>query len=104
MRAGDIGRAQAAADALELDALLEHNAARPSGASTALLDELVALLSGARSVEESGARALALSVSEAPEPAVIVPPDAYADMDAPDDGGAAYDTLRHYLEGEPGVA
>ena len=49
VRAGDIGRARAAADALELDALVERSAGVDSGGSRRMLEDLVAMLGAAQS-------------------------------------------------------
>lgn len=103
VRAGDILRAQAAADALELDALVEQNAPRRPGASAALVDELMALLSAAQMREEPPARPAMRERESAPPPAAFVRGDPYGEDEAPDDGGAAYDTLRRHLEGESGA-
>ena len=81
VRAGDLSRAQAAADALEMEVLVERSAGRRPGAPTPRLDDLGALFSAAQSPEESAVA----------EPA----PQA-------EDGGAAYDTLTQYLDGEAG--
>ena len=91
VRAGDIQLAQAAADALEMEVLVERSAGRPAP----LLDELGARFGAAPSQDEGAARLaareLAADFQSAAEPA----PDPEAAP--PDDGGAAYETLTQYL-------
>lgn len=97
VRAGDINRAQAAADALEMEVLVERSAGRRPGAAAHMLDDLGALFNAAQSHDEDAARAaaqeLALDLKGAAAPA----PD--PQIAQPDDGGAAYDTLTQYLGG-----
>jgi len=109
VRAGDLTRAQAAADALEMDVLVERSAGRRAGeaASTHMLDDLSRLIGAAQSRDENAARAAALvlateyrgaqgaAASERREP----PPDPYAKSET-DAGGAAYDTLAHYFDAD----
>ncbi len=105
VRAGDIGRAQSAADALELDALVERNVGRRSGGSAAMLGDLVAMLGAAQSRDETAARVAARDLANdfqtVVAPAAFVPRDPYADE--AEDGGAAYETLTQYLDGEAGA-
>ena len=95
VRAGDINRAQAAADALEMEVLVEHSAGRRPGAAAHGLDDLGALLSAAQSHDEAAARlaaeGLAADFQNIAEPASDAPVAQF------DDGGAAYDTLTQYL-------
>jgi hypothetical protein len=98
VRSGDISRAQAAADALELDALVERNVARRPGGSVAMLDDLVAMLSAAQSRDEGAARLAAKGLAGDFQNAVA-PPSGGAYAEAAEDGGAAYDTLASYLGG-----
>jgi hypothetical protein len=93
VRDGDIRRAQAAADALELDAMAERNVGRRPAGSAALLGDLVATL-GAAGLRDDGAARLA--------PAAVVERDPYADEG--EDGGAAYETLTQYLDREADAA
>ena len=103
VRAGDLGRAQAAADALALDALVELSAGMGAGGLAALLGDLVSHLATPILRDDdaglAAARALAddLHAATSDTPA----PDPYADD--VDDGQAAYDTLAHYREGDPGA-
>src|SRR5579863_9775922 len=100
VRAGDITRAQSAADALELDALVERNGGRRSGGSAAMLGDLVALLGAAQSRNEGAARLAArdLAGDFALAPAPRTPREPY--RGSAEDGGAAYETLAHYLDDE----
>ena len=95
VRAGDINRAQAAADALEMEVLVERSASRRPGAATPMLDDLGALLSAAQSHDETAARlaaeGLAADFQNIAGPASDAPAPQF------DDGGAAYDTLTQYL-------
>lgn len=104
VRTGDISRAQAAADALELDALVEHNVGRRSSGSAAMLADLVALLGAAQLRDETAARIAAKELADdfqsAVAPPIAAARDPYAEEAA--DGGAAYDTLTHFLDGEAG--
>ncbi len=104
VRTGDIARAQAAADALELDALVERSVGRRSGGSSAMLTDLVALLGAAQTRDETAARAaakeLADEIQSVVSTAFMTPRDPYAEDAA--DGGAAYDTLTQYLDGAAG--
>jgi hypothetical protein len=104
VRAGDIARAQSAADALELDALVDRNIARRSGGSAAMLGDLVALLGAAQSRDETAARVAAKDLADDLQSVVALP--AYALRDphavAAEDAGAAYDTLTQYLDGGSG--
>jgi hypothetical protein len=85
VRAGDLSRAQAAADALEMEVLVERSAGRRPGVDANRLDDLGALFSAAPSRDENAA-------SLAADP-----------LTAPlDDGGAAYETLTQYLDGGAG--
>jgi hypothetical protein len=87
VRAGDIIRAQAAADALEMEVLVERSAGRRPGVAANRLDDLSALFGAAQSRDQDAARAASLA----------------ADPAAPlDDGGAAYETLTQYLDGGAG--
>ena len=115
VRAGDIERAQAAADALEMEALVERSAGRRPGAAASerMLDDLGRLFSAGRARDEGAARAaaseLATEVYSAfarPRPSVpfAEPPTAEAVAPDGDDGGAAYETLAHYLDGDPEAA
>jgi hypothetical protein len=109
VRAGDLTRAQAAADALEMEVLVERSAGRRAAepASSAMLDNLSRLIGAAQSRDENAARAAALILATeyrgaqsapAPEP----PPDPYAVAET-DAGGAAYDTLSHYFDADARV-
>jgi len=112
VRAGDLTRAQSAADALEMEVLVEHSAGRRAGegASSHMLDNLSRLIGAAQSRDGNAARAAALilssqyrsgqsgAVSERREP----PPDPYAQAET-DAGGAAYDTLTHYFDADARV-
>ncbi len=86
VRAGDLSRAQAAADALEMEVLVERSAGRRPGSAAHVFEGL-----GAASprVETEG------NTSDPPAAA-------YAPEASLDDGGAAYETLTQYLEGEAG--
>ena len=112
VRAGDLSRAQAAADALEMEVLVERSAGRRGGepASAHMLDNLSALIGAAQSRDENAARAAALVLATeyrgaqgapASEPSGP-PPDPYAVAEA-DTGGAAYDTLAHYFDADARV-
>ena len=109
VRAGDLSRAQAAADALEMEVLVERSAGR-RGAEPALIDDLSRLIGAAQSRDEraarEAARALALDFSNAPGSAAHArsepPPDPYAGSET-DSGGAAYDTLAHYFDADARV-
>jgi hypothetical protein len=105
VRAGDILRAQAAADALELDALVERNAVRRPGDCAPLLDDLVGQLAASQASGQTAARVAARELAGEFDPGLspIALPDAYAEAEPPDDGGAVYDTLRHYLGDGPGA-
>jgi hypothetical protein len=112
VRAGDLTRAQGAADALEMEVLVERSAGRRGGepASAHMLDNLSALIGAAQSRDENAARAAALVLATeyrgaqgapASEPSGP-PPDPYAVAEA-DTGGAAYDTLAHYFDADARV-
>jgi len=106
VRAGNLERARAAADALELEVLVESSA----GASAApgepnMLDDLRHLLSAAQSGDEAAARAAAQDLARdvkqtldkprgAPDPAAT---PAEPELDAT---GAAYDALVAYIGGD----
>jgi hypothetical protein len=96
VRAGDINRAQAAADALEMEVLVERSASRRSGAAAQMLDDLGALFTAAQSHDESAARVAAQELAADFPDAASPAPD--PKVPQPDDGGAAYDTLRQYLD------
>jgi hypothetical protein len=126
VRSGDLPRAQAAADALEMEVLVERSAA-PHGesASGRVLGGLGRLIGAAQSRHETAARAaakdlaakdlaakdlaakdLAAELRGAPARALAPPeppPDPYAGHEA-DVGGAAYDTLAHYFDAETPAA
>jgi hypothetical protein len=104
VRSGDLPRAQAAADALEMEVLVERSAGRRGEASPPhMLDDLGRLL-GAAPTPDDGAAAKPPAAEFAPPtaPAAAPPPDPYAEHDA-DAGGAAYDTLSHYFDDEARV-
>jgi len=86
VRAGDLSRAQAAADALEMEVLVERSAGRRPGSAAHVFEGL-----GAASprVETEG------NTSDPPAAA-------YAPEASLDDGGVAYETLTQYLEGDAG--
>jgi hypothetical protein len=124
VRSGDLTRAQAAADALEMEVLVERSAGRSGeSASAHMLDDLGRLFGAVQSRDETAARAAAKNLaaelqgattppppasappppaSAPPPPASAPPPDPYAETDA-DAGGAAYDTLAHYFDAEARV-
>jgi len=95
VRAGDINRAQAAADALEMELLVERSAGRRSGAAAQMFDDLGALFSAAQSHDEDAARFAAQELAADIQSAAAPDPQA----PQPDDGGAAYETLTQYLGG-----
>ncbi len=59
VRAGDIARAQAAADALEMEALVERSAGRRRGPAEPALEDLGALFGASQSPDEMAAGAAA---------------------------------------------
>ena len=102
VRAGDLPRAQSAADALEMDVLVERNAGRRP-ADAHLLDDLGRLLGAAHCHDEDAARAAARDLADEfrhvlalPKP----PPDPYARALEPETGGAAYETLAHFFDAD----
>jgi hypothetical protein len=107
VRSGDLPRAQAAANALEMEVLVERSAGRHAeAASTHRLDDIGRLLGAVQSRDEVAARAVAKDLAAEfrapPAPATAPaepppPPDPYAEADI---GGAAYDTLAHYFDAE----
>jgi hypothetical protein len=102
VRAGNLERARAAADALELEIMVESSA-RPPGRPNMLVD-LKHLLSAAQSGDETAARAAAQDLARDVKQTLDTPrgfpaqdaPDA-PDLDAT---GAAYDALVAYIDGD----
>jgi hypothetical protein len=103
VRAGDLGRAQAAADALALDALVELSAGMGAGGLAALLGELVSHLAAPISRDDDAGLAAAHALADDLHAVAsgAPGPDPYADEI--DDGQAAYDTLAHFREDDPGA-
>lgn len=97
VRAGDLTRAQSAADALEMDVLVERNSGRRP-AESSLLDDLGRLFGAAHSRDEAGARAAAGRLAGEFRH-VLAPPVALA-TEAREPGAAAYETLAHYFDAE----
>jgi hypothetical protein len=100
VRAGDLSRAQAAADALEMEVLVERSAGRRPGPAAAMLDDLGALFSAVQSRDENAARAAAHGLAADFQSAANPAPEPQTAQ--PEDGGAAYDTLTQYLDGGAG--
>jgi hypothetical protein len=98
VRAGDINRARAAADALEMEVLVERSAGHRPDAQANMLDDLAALLDAAQSRDESAARVAPKELA-ADFQSAVAPQESFAETARPDDGGAAYDTLTQYLGG-----
>ena len=113
VRAGDLERARAAADALQMELMVERSAGGHSAEPRRpnMLGDLGRLLSAARSGDEGAARAAAKELArdvkialDPPHPpaeetvaAALPPAAAIADPEA---AGAAYDTLMSYSDGE----
>ena len=100
VRAGDLSRAQAAADALEMEVLVERSAGRRPGPAAHVFDDLGALFSAAQSRDENAARVAAQGLAADFQSAASPAPDPRPPQ--PEDGGAAYDTLTQYLDGDAG--
>jgi hypothetical protein len=100
VRAGDINRARSAADALETDVLVERSAGGRTGAAAQLLDGLGALFDAAQSRDGEAAHLAAQELAVNFQSAAAPAPEPQAEQ--PDDGGAAYETLTQYLDGEAG--
>jgi hypothetical protein len=101
VRAGNLERARAAADALELEVMVESSAGgRAAPGRPNMLDDLKHLLNAAQSGDETAARAaaqdLARDVKQTLEPRGFPAPDPGApDLDAT---GAAYEALVAYID------
>ena len=104
VRLGDLARARAAADALEMEVMVEHSAGAGRGEAGPpnMLDDLRHLLSAAQLGDERAARAAAKDLArdvrhalEVPSKPASVEPALAADITA-----SAYDTLMGYIEGD----
>jgi hypothetical protein len=108
VRSGDLARARAAADALEMEVLVERSAGRGEPAAPHKIDEfgrmlVVPLPRPTPPPAPPPARAEAAPPAPALTAAApVAPPDPYAE-NGPDAGGAAYDTLAHFFDAETRV-
>jgi hypothetical protein len=99
VRAGNLERARAAADALELEVMVESSAGAWSApGQPAMLDDLRQLLSAAQSGDEIAARAAAQDLARDVKQSLDKPRTVIPDAPPPVGPASAYDALMAYIE------
>jgi hypothetical protein len=99
VRAGNLERARAAADALELEVMVESSAgAWAAPGKPTMLEDLRHLLSAAQSGDEIAARAAAQDLARDVKQSLDMPRAVTPDLPPPDAPASAYDALMAYIE------
>jgi hypothetical protein len=99
VRAGNLERARSAADALELELLVESSAGSwAAPGRPTMIDDLRHLLSAAQSGDEIAARAAAQDLARDVKQSLDKPGAAASDAQSADATGSAYDALMAYID------